>query len=82
LHFGRAAKRMHMTQPPLSRQIQLLEFELQVQLFLRTSRSVRLTPAGKAFLYEAMRILGLAHSSNRSWGGRTNPTRIHCRIQL
>jgi DNA-binding transcriptional LysR family regulator len=63
LHFGRAAKRLHMTQPPLSRHIQLLEFELQIQLLVRTSRSVRLTPAGKAFLQEAIRILALVQSS-------------------
>lgn len=63
LHFGRAAKRVNMTQPPLSRQIQLLEHELQVKLLARTSRSVRLTPAGKAFMQEAVRILGLAESA-------------------
>ncbi|MGW8380500.1 LysR substrate-binding domain-containing protein [Streptomyces sp. ODS28] len=57
LHFTRAAERLSMTQPPLSRQIQLLENELRVQLLDRTNRSVRLTPAGRAFLSEARRIL-------------------------
>jgi len=59
LHFGRAARRMNMTQPPLSRHIQLLEFELQLKLFDRTSRSVKLTAAGKAFLRECSRIIAL-----------------------
>ncbi|MGP2440607.1 LysR substrate-binding domain-containing protein [Streptomyces sp. JW3] len=57
LHFTRAAERLSMTQPPLSRQIQLLENELRVQLLDRTNRTVRLTPAGRAFLAEARRIL-------------------------
>jgi DNA-binding transcriptional LysR family regulator len=64
LHFGRAAERLHMTQPPLSRQIQQLEAELGVQLIDRTTRSVTLTPAGVAFLPDARRILQLAENAS------------------
>ncbi len=56
-HFGRAAARLHMTQPPLSQTIQSLEAALGTPLFARTKRSVELTPAGIALLPEARRIL-------------------------
>ncbi|WP_319243011.1 LysR family transcriptional regulator [uncultured Propionivibrio sp.] len=63
LHFGRAAERLCMTQPPLSRQIQLLEHALGTKLFERTSRSVRLTAAGRVFLDDARRLLQLAEQA-------------------
>jgi DNA-binding transcriptional LysR family regulator len=59
LHFGRAAERLQMTQPPLSRQIQKLEKTIGAQLLERDNRRVVLTGAGEAFLDEAYRMLNL-----------------------
>ncbi|WP_433328395.1 LysR family transcriptional regulator [Spirillospora sp. CA-294931] len=77
LHYGRAAARLFMTQPALSRQVVVLERRLGVSLFERNSRSVRLTPTGEALLPEAravvdaMRRLQRASDEHaRSIGGR------------
>jgi DNA-binding transcriptional LysR family regulator len=56
-HFGRAAARLHMAQPPLSQQIRQLEDELGVTLLRRTTRRVDLTPAGEAYLARVRAIL-------------------------
>ena len=57
LHFGRAAERLHITQPPLTRHIQNLELSIGVTLFKRSGRQVDLTPAGEAFLPEVRMVL-------------------------
>jgi DNA-binding transcriptional LysR family regulator len=57
LHFSKAAKRLHMSQPPLSRQIQSLERKLGVQLLRRKTRSVELTSPGRNFLNDAREAL-------------------------
>src|SRR5215475_15690071 len=57
LHFGRAAARVHIVQPALSRQIRALEDEIGIRLFERDRRRMALTPAGTAFLDEARSLL-------------------------
>ena len=59
LNFTRAAKRLHMTQPPLSLQIKQLETRLSTPLFERTNRYVRLTPAGETLRTEAEKLLAM-----------------------
>ncbi len=56
-NFTRASEQLHIAQPPLSRQIQLLEEELGVELLLRSSRPLRLTEAGRVFYEQALQII-------------------------
>lgn len=80
LHFGRAAQRLHVGQPPLSRTIQQLERELGTKLFERTTRSVRLTAAGDALVAPATEILDncrIARLSVQAAGkGETGQVRV------
>lgn len=66
LHFGRAAARLHMSQSPLSQQIRLLERDLGVTLFDRSTRSVRLTAAGRTLLEPARQVLAAASVARRA----------------
>jgi DNA-binding transcriptional LysR family regulator len=65
LHFGRAAKRLNISQPPLSQQIMQLEKEIGVRMFNRTKRRVEITPAGLVFLAEARRIMTMSDDAVR-----------------
>lgn len=80
LHFGRAAARLNMTQPPLSRQIQKLERSLGVELLERDNRRVSLTAAGRAFLAEARKLVVAADRApvlaRRIAAGRAGVLRI------
>src|SRR6185369_895952 len=68
LHFGVAAARLRMTQPPLSQRIRQLETSLQVSLFTRTTRSVRLTVAGQVLLARAKLLLSAAEEAAQATG--------------
>ena len=74
-HLGRAAERLHLSQPPLTRHIKALESNLGVQLFIRTPRGMLLTEAGETLLKDAQAILGMLHSAadraQRSGSGQT-----------
>ncbi|WP_232664865.1 LysR family transcriptional regulator [Pseudonocardia sp. TRM90224] len=79
-HFGRAAARLNLTQPPLSRQVQAVESALGVSLFDRTGRGVRLTSAGEVFLAHCRRVLALLEAApvatRRAAEGRTGTLRL------
>jgi DNA-binding transcriptional LysR family regulator len=80
LNFSRAAERLHMAQPPLSAAIRQLEQELGTELLLRTTREVRLTEAGSAFLAGARRTLTELDrariAAQRAAAGETGQLRI------
>lgn len=62
-HLTRAAKRLHVSQPPLTRQIQQLEDELGVRLFARSPKGMRLLPEGETLLRRAKQILALVEEA-------------------
>lgn len=74
-HMGRAARRLHISQPPLSRQIRALEDELGTPLFERTPKGMRLVEPGRRFLVHARSILDAVERAAREL--RPGPTSPH-----
>jgi DNA-binding transcriptional LysR family regulator len=75
-HFGRAARQLHIAQPVLSRQIRALEQELGCALLVRTTRSVRLTPAGRQLYEDAPGVLAAAQAATRRVHGAARADRL------
>ena len=69
LNFTQAAEKLHVTHPAVSQQIQSLEKELNVKLFQRTTRSVKLTEEGKAFLHDAEQIVAISERAKKRFDG-------------
>ena len=82
LHFARAAARLNMEQSPLSRTIRELEEDLGMQLFVRTSRSTRLTPAGRLFLEHVPRVFAALEQARESVKAAANGFHGQLRIAL
>lgn len=72
LNFAQAAQSLHVTHPAVSQQIQSLEKELNVKLFQRTTRTVRLTEEGKAFLRDAQQIVALSERAKKRFNSEIN----------
>jgi DNA-binding transcriptional LysR family regulator len=81
LHFGRAAARLRIAQPALSKTIRGMETRLGVQLFVRTSRSVRLTPAGDALLEHGRQALDAVAAAVRKTRGAAGQDRLRLVIK-
>ena len=73
-HLTRAAKRLHVSQPPLTRQIQQLEDELGVRLFERSVKGMRLLPEGETLLTRAKQILELVERTRSEVAAPKSPT--------
>ncbi|CAM3843004.1 DNA-binding transcriptional LysR family regulator [Kerstersia gyiorum] len=82
LHFARAAERLHIEQSPLSRAIKELEEELGVVLFARTTRSTRITRAGKLFLEHVPRVFAALDQARGSVTAAANGFHAQLRIAL
>lgn len=75
-HVGRAAQRLHVAQPPVSRQIRALEDELGTPLFVRTPRGMELLPPGSVFLDHARAILAAVdRAGDAARAARPEPSR-------
>ena len=82
LNYRQAAARLHMTQPPLSRQISELESSLGVQLLERSSRGVTLTESGERFLSEARTLLAACEAMGQRFGASIAVGAAHLKIGL